>query len=184
MSKNPEVQKKLQEEIDQAYDESEGEMPDYSVIQSLPYLDMVIHETLRVHSPVGVNSRVATKDYSLPGTDIVLKTGDMVSWNARTLHRNPEHWSNPTEFYPEHFSKEEKAKRNPYAFQAFGQGPRACIGMRFALLEAKVAVLSVLRKYSFMPGTKTMEPLVIDSENQLAWIKGGLWAKVEMREGF
>ena len=56
--------------------------------------------------------------------------------------------------------------------------------MRFALLEAKVAVLSVLRKYSFMPGTKTMEPLVIDSENQLAWIKGGLWAKVEMREGF
>ena len=113
MAKNPEVQKKLQEEIDQAFEESGGELPDYSVIQSLPYLDMVIHETLRVHSPVGVNSRVATKDYSLPGTDIVLKTGDMVSWNARTLHRNPEHWSNPTEFYPEHFSKEAKANRNP-----------------------------------------------------------------------
>ena len=56
--------------------------------------------------------------------------------------------------------------------------------MRFALLEAKVAVLSVLRKHSFMPGTKTIEPLVIDAESQLAWVKGGLWARVEMRDGF
>ena len=69
-----------------------------------------------------------------------------------------------------------------YAFQAFGQGPRACIGMRFAQLEAKVAVLSVLRKYSFTPGTKTMEPLVLDAESGPAWAKGGLWARVKMRE--
>jgi len=69
-----------------------------------------------------------------------------------------------------------------YAFQAFGQGPRACIGMRFALLEAKVAVLTVLRKFTFTPGTKTQVPLVLDAESQLAWAKGGLWAKVEKRE--
>jgi len=182
LSKNPEVQEKLQEEIDQAFEESGGEFPDYNVIQSLPYLDMVVYETLRKNPPVGVNFREATKDYTLPGTDIVLKTGDMISYNARGLHFDPEHWTNPTEFYPEHFSKEEKANRNPYAFQAFGQGPRACIGMRFALLEAKVAVLSVLRKFSFKPGTKTQEPLVLDGENQLAWAKGGLWVQVEARE--
>ena len=69
-----------------------------------------------------------------------------------------------------------------YAFQAFGQGPRACIGMRFALLEAKVAFLSVLQKYSFKPGTKTIEPLVLDVTSGLAWVKGGLWARVEMRD--
>ena len=69
-----------------------------------------------------------------------------------------------------------------YAFQAFGQGQRSCIGMRFALLEAKVAVLSVLRKYSFMPGTKTKEPLVIDAKNKLGWVVGGLWANVEARD--
>ena len=54
--------------------------------------------------------------------------------------------------------------------------------MRFALLEAKVAVLSVFRKFSFKPGTKTQEPLVLDGENQLAWAKGGLWVQVEARE--
>ena len=113
MSKNPEVQAKLQGEIDQAFEESQGEFPEYNVVQSLPYLDMVIHETLRVYSPVGLNTRVATKDYNLPGTDIVIKTGDMVSWNARALHRDPAHWAQPHQFYPEHFSKEEKAQRNP-----------------------------------------------------------------------
>ena len=69
-----------------------------------------------------------------------------------------------------------------YAFQTFGQGPRACIGMRFALLEAKVAVLSVLRKFSFKPGTKTIEPLVYDPESELMWSKDGLWVHVEKRE--
>ena len=53
--------------------------------------------------------------------------------------------------------------------------------MRFALLETKVAVLAVLSKYSFKPGTKTQEPLVLDAENQLGWAKGGLWVCVEAR---
>ena len=53
--------------------------------------------------------------------------------------------------------------------------------MRFALLEAKVAVLSVMRKYSFKLGTRTKEPLKIDSESQLGWVEGGLWAFVEER---
>merc|ERR1712080_271193 len=90
------------------------------------------------------------------------------------IHRDPEYYSHPNEFYPEHFSKEEKAKRHPYAFQAFGQGPRACIGMRFALLEAKVAVLDTWRRFSFLPGTKTLEPLELDPASQLGWVKGAL----------
>ena len=69
-----------------------------------------------------------------------------------------------------------------YAFQAFGQGPRGCIGMRFALLEAKVAVMTILHKFSFKPGTKTIEPLVLDANQTLDYPKGGLWAFVEARD--
>ena len=54
--------------------------------------------------------------------------------------------------------------------------------MRFALLEAKVAVMSVLNKFSFKPGTKTKEPLVLDEESELGWVKGGLWVNVEARD--
>ena len=53
--------------------------------------------------------------------------------------------------------------------------------MRFALLEAKVAILPVMQKFSFKPGTKTKVPLELDAESQLGWVKGGLWAKIEAR---
>jgi len=182
MSKNPEIQEKLQQEVDDAFEENNGELPDYNKIQSLPYLDMVIHETLRKHPPAGLNTRSCTEDYNLPGTDIVIKKNDLISFSPTGIHRDSEHYSHPDQFYPEHFSKEEKATRNPYAFQAFGQGPRSCIGMRFAILEAKVAILCTYRRFTFLPGTKTQEPLVLDPEAILSYPKGGLWAKVVERD--
>jgi len=182
LSKNPEIQEKLQEEIDQAFEEAGGKFPDYNVIQSLPYLDMVIFESLRFHSPIGVNLRTVEKDYNLADTGLLLKKGESVTFNAHHLHFLPEHWSHPDQFYPEHFSKEEKANRHPYVFQSFGQGPRACIGMRFALLEAKVGVMAMMKRFSFKPGTKTIEPLVMDSELQICYPKGGLWVNIEERE--
>jgi len=53
------------------------------------------------------------------------------------------HYPNPMEFNPENFSKESKAKRHPYTFLPFGQGPRSCIGMRFSLLELKIVFIHV-----------------------------------------
>jgi len=56
--------------------------------------------------------------------------------------------------------------------------------MRFALLEAKVAILCTYRRFTFLPGTKTQEPLVLDPEAILSYPKGGLWAKVVERDNF
>ena len=113
MSKNPEIQEKLQEEVDQAFEDNNGELPDYNVIQSLPYVDMVLHETLRKFNPVSLNTRSCTQEYRIPGTDITLKKDDFISFSVKGLHEDPEHFSHPDEFWPEHFSKEEKAARNP-----------------------------------------------------------------------
>ena len=63
----------------------------------------------------------------------------------------------------------------------FGQGPRNCIGMRFALLETKIATITVMRRLSFRPGTNTKLPLKLDANSNLAFPIGGLWAKVEGR---
>ena len=75
LAKNPEAQTRLQEEVDEAFaDAEEGEeFPDYSVIQALPYMDMVVHETLRLYAPVPMNNREATMDYRIPGTEVHLK---------------------------------------------------------------------------------------------------------------
>ena len=181
LAKHPEEQARLQEEVDQAFEEASGEFPDYSTIQGLPFLDMVVHETLRLHGPVPVNTREAAADYTLPGTTLTLSKGDLVSFAPGGLHRDPKHWAHPDSFHPEHFSKEAKSARSPYAFQAFGQGPRACIGMRFALLEAKVALVAVCRRLAFLPGTRTQEPLEQDTQAIISWPRGGLWARVERR---
>ena len=114
MSKNPEIQERLQQEIDQAFEDHNGAMPDYATIQGLPYIDMVIHETLRLHAPVGLNTRSCTEDYKLPGTEVTVRRGDLLTFSVSGIHRDPEHYSHPDQFYPDHFSKEEKAARHPY----------------------------------------------------------------------
>ena len=93
--------------------------------------------------------------------------------------QDEKNFPNPLDFDPGHFDSDTFFVPN---FLGFGQGPRACLGQRFALLEAKVAVISVWRKYSFTPGTKTIEPLVLDKNSALSWVKGGLWAKVVERD--
>ena len=179
---NPDVQRRLQEEVDEAFEDAGGELPDYSTIQGLPLLEMVILETLRRHPPLGNNMRMASKEYQLPESNVVLKKGDGILYSSRFLHYHPDHWSHPEEFYPEHFSKEEKSSRSPYAFQAFGQGPRACIGMRFALLEVKVAIMMMLRQFDVESGSKTKVPLELDPNNDTAFPVGGLWATIKKRQ--
>ena len=113
LSKDQEVQERLRDEIDAAFEENDGELPDYTVIQGLPYLDMVIHETLRLYNPVGFNTRSCTEAWRIPGTDITMRKDDLLTFSIMGLHRDAEHWSHPDHFHPEHFSKEEKAARHP-----------------------------------------------------------------------
>ena len=79
------------------------------------------------------------------------------------LHYSTEYWDEPDVFRPERyiiyhllvfnvmfrFSPKEKKGRHPLCYMPFGWGPRNCVAMRFALMEAKMALVSVLREYKF-----------------------------------
>ena len=57
-----------------------------------------------------------------------------------------------------------------FAYLPFGQGPRACIGMRFAMMEAKLALANIIRKFKLIPSEKTIEPLELDPMAAITYI--------------
>ncbi len=66
-------------------------------------------------------------------------------------------------------------------FLGFGQGPRACLGMRFALLEMKVGLANILRRYNIVPCEKTVAELVPSPKSILGMNAEGVWVRFEAR---
>ena len=58
------------------------------------------------------------------------------------------------------FAPEERAKRPQLSHMPFGFGPRNCIGMRFAMLEAKMALMELLKRYTFVRAPDTEVQLI------------------------
>lgn len=72
--------------------------------------------------------RQCTSNYKIPGTDTVIDKGTYVLIPAYQIHHDHKYFPDPDRFKPERFSNENKAKRNPYTYLPFGEGPRNCIG--------------------------------------------------------
>ena len=90
-------------------------------------------------------------------------------------------YPNPEVFNPDNFSAENKAKRPSYAYYGFGQGPRNCIAMRFAVMQVKIALIKLLYSFKLVKGPKTPDQLLIDPRSLQGMPKGGPWLKVEER---
>ncbi|KAM7394532.1 hypothetical protein PAMP_021329 [Pampus punctatissimus] len=154
---NPHVMKKLQEEIDSTF-------PDKALMQ-MEYLDSVFNESLRLYPIAPRLERVAKASVEING--LVIPKDMVVMVPTWALHRDPELWPEPEEFKPERFSKENKETIDPYTHMPFGAGPRNCIGMRFALLMMKLAIVEILQSYSFSVCKETEVPCELDVQGLL-----------------
>lgn len=119
----------------------------------MPLTEMAIYETLRMYPPSLRIDRVANKDYEYG--NIKLKKGQIVGIPIWAVHYDEETYPEPNKFKPERFNEANKSKLEGPSFLAFGAGPRGCIASRFAILEMKLLLASVLRKYKFTKSLQT-----------------------------
>ncbi|CAF3375164.1 unnamed protein product [Rotaria socialis] len=156
LARHPEVVNKLQDEINQLpfndddeFDKERKKYSDYDLVMQMPYMDMFISEVLRMY-PIGnmFIQRCASKDTVVQG--ITIEKGNLVHADVYSIHYDRKLWGpeDPYVFVPERH----KIKRHPMAYLPFGAGPRHCIGMRFALMEIKLLLVQLLRKYTILPG--------------------------------
>ena len=148
LSLHPDVEARFHSEIDAVL---EGRSPTLDDIDLLPYTRMIIDETLRLYSPVGVTARDTVEDDVIDG--YAIEKGSLMLIFPYGSHRHPDFWEHPMAFYPEHFTEEAKANRPRYAYYPFGAGPRTCIGSHFALMEAVLIMAEVGQRYrlNFVP---------------------------------
>lgn len=182
LATNQDVQEKVYQEIKDAINENDGNQHlDYNTIQQMKYLDQCLQESFRVY-PTLILERRVSKPYKVPGTDLVLPKGTMVTIPGVDINRDPEIYENPEVYNPDNYSDEEVGKRGPYADSTFGHGPRNCVGKRFALLQLKISMVRILANYKLVPCEKTVDKLVVDAMTSNFMPKGGMWMKAEKRE--
>ena len=150
LGRNPEVQKKLHEELDLVFGGDKTCDVTFDHIKDLTYLDLVIKETLRLYPPAPFIARNLEEDCILDG--MVVPKNTELSINIYHIQRHPDIWEEPNKFIPERFETENrlKANRPPYAYIPFSAGPRNCVGQRFAVQEQKVILAKFFRNFSIV----------------------------------
>lgn len=142
LSKNPNVLEKLLTELETVL---AGRTPTIDDVSHLPYTEWVLNESMRLYPPAWTIGRHATEAFDLDG--VHFPAGTMVMFSQWVQHRLPAIWGDPTAFRPERWDPENGQKVPPWSYFPFGGGPRICIGMPFAQLEAKLLLAMILQKF-------------------------------------
>jgi cytochrome P450 len=155
LNKHPAYRLSMEKEIDTVLG---TRIPTFEDCHALPMIKAIFLETLRLYPTIWCLFRTATihdtiNQYTIPAnTQCIL--------NIHALHRNPNYWENPNDFYPPRFLGETESTRHAYAYLPFSTGPHACIGMHFALTEGILLLATFAQHIRFkaLYDTSAVEP--------------------------
>ena len=141
LATHPEIQTKLQHELDTVLDAKTAEFSD---LKALVYTEMVVKESMRLLPPVWtLNTRQANED-TVVG-DYLFPRDKVIFISPYANHHNPKYFPEPEKFNPERFSAENEKSIPKHVYIPFGTGSRVCIGQAFAMMEAKLILASVVQ---------------------------------------
>lgn len=125
----------------------------------LPFAHQVLYEAMRLYPPAPHLVRAAREADELGGVKI--RKGDVILAPIYTLHRHEAVWENPNAFDPDRFTPEKIKARHKFAYLPFGAGPRVCIGPSFAMMEASLALATILDRWTVEPtDVRAIEPMM------------------------
>jgi cytochrome P450 family 6 len=158
LARNPEIQKKVQQEVDRVFKAHSIDEITYEMLSDLKYLENCVDETLRKYPVVPILFRAATRDYKVAESDLIIPKGTPVMIPILGIHRDPEIFENPMEFKPERFENSPNGNGNSEGvfYAPFGEGPRNCIAMRHGKLTTKLGLALIMRKFQLELNDKTM----------------------------
>ena len=140
LGQHPDMQEKVFDEVAQIPDR---ELTPEDVPQ-LEYTTKVLHEALRLCPPGAAMARMALQDVEVDGYRV--EAGTMLVVGIYAMHRDPTLWDRPLVFQPDRFARENSKSRDRWQYLPFGAGPRSCIGDHFAMLEATLALATIIRR--------------------------------------
>ena len=97
--------------------------------------------------------------------DIFIAKDTLIVIPVYAIHRDADNFDQPNVFWPDRFLTKNTKHANPYSFFPFATGPRGCLGMRFALFEIKLSLVSILQRFRFSVCSETNVPDIADSES-------------------
>jgi len=157
VSKHPHVREKILEELKEMGAPSKNEEipPNWNFINNLPYLTQVLKETSRLISPTSAMARTSIheekfKDWTFPA-------GTIFQIQLFSIHRDPKNYPGVEDlekYNPDNFAPEKLKNRNLLSWIPFGAGQRNCIGMQFAMVEARTLLSYLLPRFEFIPRTE------------------------------
>jgi cytochrome P450 len=171
LSAQPSIADRIVAELSQVLGESDPALAD---LPRLPYLGSVVKETLRRWPPGWLFDRTPVAPTTIGGYPF--RPGQILYFSPYVIHLDPSHWDSPLEFRPSRFASGAEIPRETYL--PFGDGPRMCLGNRFA--EAEIALVLAVTVRRVRLTRVSDEPVVADGQATLR-PKGGLRMTVSPR---
>ncbi|KAL7738189.1 hypothetical protein ACLKA6_006527 [Drosophila palustris] len=179
LAQHLDIQQRVRDEVNEVLAKTNGEIT-YEALKEMVYLNQVISETLRLYTIISYLNRLCLEDYVVPGyPKYVIKKGMPVIIPACAIHRDEKLYPDPDRFNPDNFTPERVQNRDSSEFIAFGDGPRNCIGLRFANMNTRIGLAMLVKNFKFSVCDQTPIPMTYCKTSQLMNSASGIFLHVE-----